>query len=105
MKTTALYDEDENKPKKNKEGAGKSKKDKYKADKPKKNNGDIIKPLVPLPLSQVKNPKELVQKKGDFLLYTKTEKGDDVVKLHADGVKRSAVKYKSTGKIVETLVY
>lgn len=85
MKKTALSYEDDNKPKKNKK--------------------EVSKPIVPLPLSQISNPKDLVQKKGDFLLYTKTEKGDDVVKLHAGGIKRSAVKYKSTGKIVETTVY
>ena len=85
MKKTALSYEDNNKPSKDRKNK--------------------INPIVPLPLSQIDNPKDLVQKKGDFLMYTKTEKGDDVVKLHAGGIKRSAVKYKSTGKIVETTVY
>lgn len=66
---------------------------------------EVTNPISPMPLSAISNPKDLVKKKGDFMLFTKTEKGDDVLKVYADGIKRTAVKYNSTGKIVETIVH
>lgn len=63
-------------------------------------NKEIMKPITYAPLSQISNPLSLVQEPGDRFSYEMTDNGNLVVKLHAGGVKRSAVKYRN-GTVVE----
>lgn len=59
-----------------------------------------MKALVPMTLSQCKNPIALLHDPGDEFSVKITKTGKQVAKLHAGGIKRTRVQHKS-GKTVD----
>lgn len=60
---------------------------------------NAISPIYFEPLTAIENPISFLREPGDEFSVKVTKRGDLVAKLHAGGVKRSALKYK-TGKTV-----
>lgn len=69
-----------------------------------KNKKEVTCPIYYLPLSQIKNPLNLLKKPGDFMKVKVNKNNSKTAVVHADGVKRSITQY-PTGRKVETISY
>ena len=64
----------------------------------------MTKPIIPLTLSEIKNPKDVLREPGDELSIRITKSNKRVSKLNTKDFKRSKIEYPN-GRVVETISY